>query len=301
MDQRERRVARVDVVDDHAQPAQVADLVERARLRAHLVPDAVDVFGPAADLGDDSLAREQAAQQLALFGDKGLALATLLLERARELAIRVRFLEAKREVLELPLQLPQTEAVGERCEHLKRLSCEPVFGRAPVRRVPPQDLHAGGQAHQHDADVDRHREHHPAQRLDLLGVGLSGKAQLQGAQLQQLAQAVDQFRDLGAESALDLVARDRVAGAGERGRDLRGIVSVQLAQDRDRRARLLEQRFAARRRCAPYSLGEQGERARDVFAVAFGLRRTLACALGARAAGSAFSARVQRRVASVKP
>ena len=60
---------------------------------------------------------ERAAQ----LGDVALAVGALLVERRGDAPVVVRLQEAERQVLELPLELPEAEAVGERREHLAGL------------------------------------------------------------------------------------------------------------------------------------------------------------------------------------
>ena len=62
MDDAERRVAILDVVDENAHRANVVERVDAGLLAAHLVPDAVDVLGPTRDLGADPRGGELALQ-----------------------------------------------------------------------------------------------------------------------------------------------------------------------------------------------------------------------------------------------
>src|SRR5439155_12406677 len=94
---------------------------ERELLALHLLPDAVEVLGSAMHLGAQAM-RSQIVGELARERlDALLALDAALVEQLGN-AVVLRGLEkAEREVLELPLHLPDAEPVRERCEHLLRL------------------------------------------------------------------------------------------------------------------------------------------------------------------------------------
>ena len=119
----QHRVAILDLVDDHPQRAHVIDVGELDALAAHLVPDAVDVLRAAVDLGVvDAGGRELALQAFDGVGDELLALGALLVELLGDFLVGVGIEEAEREVLELPLQFPHPEAVGERRIEFERLA-----------------------------------------------------------------------------------------------------------------------------------------------------------------------------------
>jgi hypothetical protein len=63
VDDAEHGIAVLDLVHQHAHAAHVVDLGEVERLLAHLVVDAVDVLGPAGDLGLDAGGREFARER----------------------------------------------------------------------------------------------------------------------------------------------------------------------------------------------------------------------------------------------
>src|SRR5690606_30544034 len=112
VDDAERGVAGGDVVDHHPHRAQVVELADRHALLLHLLPDAVDVLGPARYFGVQAV-REQCLVEFAFdLLDVALAVAALAVEQAGDAAVGVGFQVAEGEVLELPLELPDTEAVG---------------------------------------------------------------------------------------------------------------------------------------------------------------------------------------------
>jgi len=107
----------------------------------------------------------------------------------------------EREVLELPLERVDTEAMRERRVHLERLACLLHLLLLGQRADRPQVVHAVRELDHDDADVLRHRQDHLAVRL---GLGLLARAELDARELRD---AVDEQRDLLAELALDIVAR----------------------------------------------------------------------------------------------
>ncbi|MNY23128.1 hypothetical protein D3C86_1567780 [compost metagenome] len=78
VDDAEDRVAILDVVHDHAERAHIVQIGEIEFLAAHLLPDAVDVLGPAGDLGGDAGRGQFRLQPLDRLRDIALALDPLL-------------------------------------------------------------------------------------------------------------------------------------------------------------------------------------------------------------------------------
>ena len=126
------------------------------------------------------------------------------------------------------------EPVGDRRVDLQRLLGDPVL---LFRRQRLQRLHVVqpvGELHQDDADVLHHREHHLAEALRLR-LGAAGEGQLV-----ELADAVHQAGDLGAEPRLDLgLGGGRVLDhvVQQRRRD-RLVVEVELREDARHRHRV---------------------------------------------------------------
>ena len=159
--------------------------------------------------------------------DEALALLALLLDILDEIVVDLRLEIAQAEVLELPLDARDAEAVRERRVDLDRLARDAlllvlahVLERAHV-------VQAVGQLDHDDADVLCHREEHLAVALELC---LLLRLVLQAAEFRH---AVDEHRDLVAEHLLHLLVRvDRVLDdiVQERRADGR-IVEVQLRED----------------------------------------------------------------------
>src|SRR5690606_28147055 len=102
--------------------AQVVEFADRHVLLPHLLPDAVDVLGPAGDLRVDAL-RSQGLVQLRLdLLDVALAAGAVVVEQRRDATVGLGLQVAEREVLQLPLELPDAEPVGQRA-WMSRVSC----------------------------------------------------------------------------------------------------------------------------------------------------------------------------------
>ncbi len=106
---------------------------------------------------------ERAAQ----LGDVALAVGALLGERGGDAPVVVGLQEAEGQVFELPLELPEAEAIGERREHLAGFERQPLArgGVTVLRGVEIDELPR--EARQHQARIADHRQQHLAQRLGL--------------------------------------------------------------------------------------------------------------------------------------
>ena len=110
----------------------------------------------------------------------------------------------EREVLELPLHLLDTEAVGERRVDLERLGGHPLLLGRRERAHRAHVVQAIRELDQQDPDVARHRHDHLANVLRL------GQLPCLELQAVELGEPVDDARHLLAEALLDLL--DRLLG-----------------------------------------------------------------------------------------
>src|SRR5581483_5857495 len=117
----ERRVAGRDVVDDHADGEEVVHLVEADALAPHLLRDRPEVLRAARELRADPRVLELRGQRLHGLIDVALAHLAPRGEMLGELLVLLRLEVLEREVLELPFDLPDAEAVRERRVDLERL------------------------------------------------------------------------------------------------------------------------------------------------------------------------------------
>jgi hypothetical protein len=128
------------------------------------------VFRPAGDLAANAELVEFAAQLALDVLDVLLALGSLGLEPPGDALVVVCGTEAEREVLQLPLELPDAEAVGERCVDFlgfERGATQLGFGRG-LHRAHAHELQR--QPDQHQPHVGRESEQQLAQSLGLLGL-----------------------------------------------------------------------------------------------------------------------------------
>ena len=203
MDDADGAVAVLDGVDDHAHRRQVVDLVELAALAGHLRVDRVEVLGAAGDLRADAQRLELLGQVAAGLGHVALALLALLVDQALDLLVLARVQRGEREVLELPLDRVDAEAMRER-----RVDLEGLLGLLDLlllghRAERAHVVQAVGELDQDDPDVRGHRDHHLAV---VLGLRLVARLERDPG---QLGHAVDEAGDLLAEGLVDLVERRR--------------------------------------------------------------------------------------------
>ena len=197
------------------------------------------MLGPAGDLRLDAGAAELAARSVAIdVLDVALAVEPALVEQLRDRLVRRGLERAQAQVLELPLELPHAEAVGERREEVEHLARR--LRRARLRRrciSVAQRLRALGELDQHDADVLDHREQHLAQVLGLRRALLLAPRCRRRARIDAHPRdAGDQRRDVGAEARRDLFGVERAGDRqAEQQRGARSSPASSLSAGEDRR------------------------------------------------------------------
>ena len=194
----ERGVAVLELVDQDADGVHVVDLAELGALALHLLGDAGDVLGPAGQLGLDAGRAERLAKDRHGPLDVALAGAAARLELGRQLAVLGRLQDLEGEVLQLPLDLPDAQALGQRGVDLLRLAgdADLLLVRQGAQRA--HVVEPVGELDEDDADVLRHGQEHLA---DVLGLLLLVR---QGAELGELGHAVDEARHVGPEALLEV-------------------------------------------------------------------------------------------------
>ncbi len=193
MDDADGAVAVLHRVHDHPHRGEVVDLVELAPLSRHLRVDRVEVLGAAGDLGVDPERVELSRQVGAGLADVALALGALLVDEALDLRVLARVQGGEGEVLELPLDRVDAEAVRDRRVDVERLLrlLDLLLLRHRADRA--HVVQAVGELDQDDPDVRGHRDHHLAV---VLGLRLVARGERQPGELRD---AVDERGDLLAE------------------------------------------------------------------------------------------------------
>ena len=212
----DRPVAVLDRVHDHAHRGEVVDLVELLALLGHLRVDRVEVLRAPGDVGVDAERLQLLEQVVAGLLDVLLALVALLVDEALDLLVLARVKRSEREVLELPLDRVDAQAVRDRrvdLEGLLRLVDLLLLGHRVDRAHVVQAI---GELDQDDPHVVGHRDHHLAV---VLGLRLVARLEDDPGELRD---AVDDVRDLVAELVTDLGQRRR--------RVLDGVVQHRRAQ-----------------------------------------------------------------------
>jgi hypothetical protein len=240
------RVAVAHLIDDDAQRAHVIHLIEIEMLLAHLVPDAVDVLGPAIN----GCVRQSGLGELCLEArdrrrDERLAFEALFIQLAGDLFVGFRFGEAKRQILDLPFDLPDAEPIGERSVDLEAFPRDVGALRRCVIGEPAQRLGARRQAHQHDADIRRQRQQHLAQDFRLPSDVLAAD-EMQRAQIFQAVEAIDQLRERSAPARGELLVRigDEIGRREQQRRQPRIEIEIESGEDQCRAQAMIECRLA---------------------------------------------------------
>jgi hypothetical protein len=154
-------------LDDHAHRGQVVDLVELLPALGHLVVDGVEVLGAARDLGRDVELLELRGQDRSRLVDEGLAVGAALIHHRLDLRVLARVEHLEGQVLELPLDRVDAEAMRERRVDLERLPRLLLLLLLTEVLDRPHVVQAVGELDEDDADVLRHGDDHLAIVLDL--------------------------------------------------------------------------------------------------------------------------------------
>ncbi len=240
VDDAERAIAGLDVVDDEAEAEDVGQLLEADRLAFHLGPDRERLLAAAIDPRAEPPVAQIVGELVLDLADQ---VAVALGERVEPLhhhRIGFGIEGAEGQILQLLAHFLHAHAAGQR-----RIDVERLLGDAParLRRHEVQRAHvvqAVGELDQQNADIVGNGQQQFAQVLGLLGLA---RHQLQPL---QLGQALDQRADLGPEDLVDLGTRrlgvlDRVVQ--QRGHD-GGVVELQIGEDRRHFERVREIRIA---------------------------------------------------------
>ena len=198
VDDAQRRVAVPDLVHQQADRVDVVDLAEGRRLALHLLPDGEEVLRAAIQVALDPVPGELRLEDRDRPLDVALAARPARVEVRRQLAVALRVEVLEREVLQLPLDLPDAQPLGQGRVDLHGLARDPEL---LLRREAGQRAHVVepiGQLDEDDPDVLGHREQHLA---DVLGLLLLVRV---GGELGQLRDAVHEVGDFRAEVLLDV-------------------------------------------------------------------------------------------------
>ena len=164
----QRVVAVARIVNEHAQRDEVVDLVERLTLGGvalHLLVRRVEVLDAPRHVRLDARLVQRLAQLALDAPHEALALRAPRRDRRRGPPVLLRLQHAEREVLELPLHLPDAEPPGERRVDVHRLACDLVLAVRFQVLDRPHVVEPVGDLDDHDAHVLGHRQQHLAHGL----------------------------------------------------------------------------------------------------------------------------------------
>ena len=164
-----RGVALCNRIDEHAQRARVVDFADPDALALHLAPDAVEMLRSARELRVQPGLCECLVEARDRHLDEVIAIGASLGKQPGNAAIVIGLQLAKRQILELPLDLPDTEAMRKRRVDIHCRARDPQRSIAAIGRIEdPQRLYALCEPDQRNAWIVDHRHQHPAQSLTLL-------------------------------------------------------------------------------------------------------------------------------------
>ena len=200
---RQGPVTALQIRADDAQGRHVIDLVERLLLALHLAPDAIEMLGPATHVNPLQPRRQQPlAQQAGRHPQPLLTIGALAGHLLLDLAKGLRLEDLEGQILQLPLQPADAEAIGQGAVDLARFAGDPLLLLLLQRAEGAHVVQPVSQFHQHHADVAGHRQEHPPQVLRL-GLGLVGEVDTA-----QLGDPLHQPAHLRSEVLLDLLGGD---------------------------------------------------------------------------------------------
>ena len=110
---RERFIALLNGFDDDSYGPDVKELIKAQVLALHLFPNGIDMLRPARHLGLNTVRNHQRLDLLHRQSHEFQTFLTRLIEFSSNLVIFGRMRKAKREVFELPLDLPNTESISQ--------------------------------------------------------------------------------------------------------------------------------------------------------------------------------------------
>ena len=168
MDDAQRGIAVAHFRHQYPYGTHVIDLAEGQALALHFAPDRVDVLGPAADVGVGHAGGFQLGTQLVHhIADKALSVEAALMQQGGDLFVLLGLQIAEGQVLQLPLDVADAQAVRQ-----WRINIEHLAGDAVallVRGIFDRANRAGtfSQLDQCHAHVINHGNQHLAQVFDL--------------------------------------------------------------------------------------------------------------------------------------
>ena len=240
MDRSQGGVAVPHAVDDHPDPHQVVDLVERPPLHDHLLVDAPELLGPAGHPAGNSQLGQTALHLADQLCQVEVPLRRTVLDHLVDLAVPLGMQRGQRQVLELVLHLLHSQPVGQRGVDVHGLLGHALLLVLREGGQGPHVVEAVGQLDYQDAEVlgERHQHLSHAGRLLLLP-----RVEVEPV---QLGHAVHDQADLRAEVPLQVIQADRgvLNGIVEEGGRNRGVVKPLAGDDGGDGHRMVDVRLA---------------------------------------------------------
>ncbi len=163
----QRGVAVTHFRNQHTNGANVVDLAELQALLLHFSPDGIDVLGASVDFRLDAGRGQFVLELLDDIGDVLLAIEPTLVQQLGDLLVLLGLEVAEGQILQLPLDVADAQAVGQRCVDVEDLAGDTLALLVVGQLHRADGAGALGQLDQRDADVVDHGHQHLAQVFHL--------------------------------------------------------------------------------------------------------------------------------------
>ena len=195
--------------NDHPHADEVVDLVELLVFQHHLLVDRIEVLRPAGDLGLDAGRRQPLLDLLDDLGQVDVALGRTGRHHLLDLGVTAGVQGGEGQIFQLPLDVRDAEAVGQRRVDVERLLGRALLARFGHGRQGPHVVEAVAQLYEQDPRVLGHGDEHLAHRRRL-----GGGSRIERNPL-QLGDAVHDLGDHRAEFGLEVAPRDKAVSSTE--------------------------------------------------------------------------------------
>ena len=168
VDNAERRITVGNRIDEDTQGTHIEDMREVLVLALHLLPDAEDMLRATADVCPDASPAELLLQGPDGFPDERETLLTALLELAGDVTIGLGLEKTQGEILEFPLDLPDTEAVRDRREDIPCIAAELLLYLRWQIAEAAHEVHALCKNDEQHLDIVGYRQQHSPEIFRML-------------------------------------------------------------------------------------------------------------------------------------
>ena len=161
-------IASLDVRGNDTHSADVEHLLETQRFAAHFFNDAVDVLGSTLHQSRNALLVQITLELRPERFHETFSKSPFFVKLARHLLVDIGLQKTKSQVFHFPLELPDTQTVGQRRKDMQGLVRQRDRRCLLARSVMPERLQTRSQSQHHHAQVAGERQQHLAYIFGLL-------------------------------------------------------------------------------------------------------------------------------------